>query len=321
MFTALLIDGGQSGCRCRYEPGGATSRGPGLARRGRDYGALRGLLRGNVDAVAAGLSGFAGEIEAVADALPAPRVVATNDAVTAHLGALGGEAGVVIVAGTGAIALAASDDGRWARADGHGTLLGDDGGGYWIGRAGLASALRARDGRGGSPALLELAEARFGGGERGVPRLGLAAREFAGAPPAVDEALDAGGGVAAPAARGPGVVRAVYDSADPVAVVASFARDVAAAARAGDAAACDIWAAAGRELARTAVAAARQVGSDGPFSFSGGLFAAGDLLLDPLRDALPAPLRAPCGDALDGAGRLLEPPALFAELIYEIGAP
>jgi N-acetylglucosamine kinase-like BadF-type ATPase len=304
-------------------------------------------------------------------------VVATNDAVTAHLGALAGEAGVVIVAGTGAIALAASDDGRWARADGYGTLLGDDGGGYWIGRAGLASALRAADGRGGSAALRELAEARFGTTptgsgdsprgvehtrEWGVPCLGLAPREFAGEPPVADAALLAAGadptgpGTAAPAGhavadgalRGaetspggagahreplrsktaaagassrPGVVRAVYDAADPVAVVASFARDVAAAARAGDAAACDIWAAAGRELARTAVAAARQVGVDGPFSFSGGLFAAGDLLLDPLREALPGPLRAPCGDALDGAGRLLEPPALFTELIYEIGAP
>ena len=32
---------------------------------------------------------------------------------------------------------------RWARADGWGTLLGDDGGGYWIGRRALAMALRA----------------------------------------------------------------------------------------------------------------------------------------------------------------------------------
>jgi N-acetylmuramic acid 6-phosphate etherase len=45
METTLLIDGGQSGCRARYEPGGETARGPGLARRGRDYGALRALLR------------------------------------------------------------------------------------------------------------------------------------------------------------------------------------------------------------------------------------------------------------------------------------
>ena len=69
-------------------------------------------------------------------------MVVTNDAVTAHLGALGGEPGAVIVAGTGAIALAAAPEG-WARADGWGTMLGDDGGGYWIGRRALALALRA----------------------------------------------------------------------------------------------------------------------------------------------------------------------------------
>src|SRR3954454_11632790 len=99
METTLLIDGGQSGCRARYHPGGATARVRGLPRRGRDYGALRSLLRPEIEVVAAGLTGFAGEIGAVADALPAPRVIATDDAVTSHLGALGGEPGVVIVAG------------------------------------------------------------------------------------------------------------------------------------------------------------------------------------------------------------------------------
>jgi N-acetylglucosamine kinase-like BadF-type ATPase len=302
METTLLIDGGQSGCRARYEPGGETARGPGLARRGRDYGALRALLRSDVGVVAAGLTGFAGEIAAVAAALPARRVVVTDDAVTAHLGALGGEPGVVIVAGTGAIALAGGGNGRWARAGGSGTLLGDDGGGYWIGRAGLASALRAADGRGGSTELLARAEARFG------PAL-PAAWGGAGRP---DEAVAA--------TCGPGTVSAVYDAADPVAVVASFARDVADAARAGDGAALAIWAEAGRELARSAVAAARQAGVDGPFSFAGGLFDAGELLLAPLREALPD-LRAPLGDALDGVGRLLERPPLFADLIHETGAP
>ncbi len=86
-------------------------------------------------------------------------MLVSDDAVTAHLGALGGEPGVVIVAGTGAIALAVDEVA--ARADGWGTRLGDDGGGYWIGRAGLAAALRAHDGRGGSRELLARAMARF----------------------------------------------------------------------------------------------------------------------------------------------------------------
>ena len=105
-----------------------------------------------------------------------------------------------------------------------------------------------------------------------------------------------------------------------MAVIASFARDVAAAARAGDPIAAGIWSEAARELAETARAAARSAGIDGPFSYAGGLFAAGELLLAPLRAALPG-LRPPLGSALDGAARLLERPPLFRDLIVEAGAP
>ena len=55
-------------------------------------------------------------------------------------------------------------------------------------------------------------------------------------------------------------------------------------------------------------------------SYSGGLFAAGELLLAPLRAELPA-LLAPLGSPLDGAARLLERPPLFKDLIFEAGAP
>jgi N-acetylglucosamine kinase-like BadF-type ATPase len=117
------------------------------------------------------------------------------------------------------------------------------------------------------------------------------------------------------------IVAHVYDSADPVATIASFARDVADAARAGDAVAVGILREAAGELAATALAAARNAGvADGPFSYAGGLFAAGDLLLDPLREALPD-LRPPRGDALDGAARLLDRPPLFSDLIHETGDP
>jgi N-acetylmuramic acid 6-phosphate etherase len=189
---------------------------------------LRSLALGEVDVVAAGLTGFTGEVGLVAAAVPAPLVLVTDDAVAAHLGALGGEPGVVVAAGTGAIALGVGESGASARADGWGTLLGDDGGGYWIGRRGLALALRSRDGRGGSAELLRRAEARLGSN----------------------------------------IVAAVYDAPDPVAAVASFARDVADAARGGDEAAVEIWTQAGRELARSAIAAGRSAGVDGPVSFA-----------------------------------------------------
>ena len=232
--------------------------------------------------VAAGLTGYDG-----AD-LGVPMVV-SNDAVTAHLGALGGEPGAVIVAGTGAIALAATPAG-WARADGWGSMLGDDGGGYWIGRRALAMALREHDGRGGR------ATARRRGGAAGLR-------------------------AAAEARFGPlaQIARAVYDSPDPVATVAAFTRDVADLARGGDEAAAAIFAAAGAELARTVTAAIDRTSPPvDVVSWSGGVFAAGELILAPLRAHLPAgvELRAPLGDGLDGAARLLERPTLFRDLIH-----
>ncbi len=128
-------------------------------------------------------------------------------------------------------------------------MLGDDGGGYWIGRRALAIALRAHDGRGGSAALRAAAEARFGplatiarrGARATAPR-----RRRRSAPRAAAEARFG------PLAQ---IARAVYDAPDPVATVAAFTRDVADLARAGDAAAAAILAAAGAELARTVTAA------------------------------------------------------------------
>ena len=138
-------------------------------------------------------------------------MVVSNDAVTAHLGALGGEPGAVIVAGTGAIALAATPAG-WARADGWGSMLGDDGGGYWIGRRALAMALREHDGRGGArgaaatPAAGDAARRARATAARGPWRRRELARLRA----------------AAEARFGPlaQIARAVYDAPDPVATVA-----------------------------------------------------------------------------------------------------
>ena len=83
----------------------------------------------------------------------------------AHAGALDGEPGVVLIAGTGVVALAIGADGALRTADGWGPWLGDEGGGAWIGAAGLRTALRAHDGRGRSTTLLDAARARFGAGD------------------------------------------------------------------------------------------------------------------------------------------------------------
>ena len=52
---------------------------------------------------------------------------------------------MAVIAGTGSIAIAHASDGSVIRAGGWGPLLGDDGGGHWIGRQALRQALREFD--------------------------------------------------------------------------------------------------------------------------------------------------------------------------------
>lgn len=89
-------------------------------------------------------------------------VAVAGDAEVAHLGAFLGGPGVAIVAGTGSVAIG-RDGSRTARAGGHGFVLGDEGGAYWLGREGVRAALRTRDGLGGSERLAQALEAASGG--------------------------------------------------------------------------------------------------------------------------------------------------------------
>jgi len=82
-------------------------------------------------------------------------VFITHDAETALVGATGRRYGVVLIAGTGAIAYGINARGESRRADGWGHLLGDEGSAYWIGREGLRAVVRAHDGRGPSTDLTE----------------------------------------------------------------------------------------------------------------------------------------------------------------------
>lgn len=205
---------------------------------------------------------------ALADALGVGRLALAGDAVTAYAGALGLRPGVVVAAGTGLIALGTAADGTgWRRADGWGHLLGDAGGGAWIGRAGLDAAMRAHDGRsGGSKALLAAAEERFG------PVAGL-----------------------------PGQL---YPRADRAAVMASFAPEVARHA-AEDAVAAGIMRQAAEHILEAAAAARPGPGAV-EVALTGGLFRIGEPLLVPLREQAPhllpdAALVPAAGDPLDGA--------------------
>jgi N-acetylglucosamine kinase-like BadF-type ATPase len=67
----------------------------------------------------------------------ARRVRVIADVEAAWHATLGDGAGILVLAGTGSIVLGRTARGRWARAGGLGPLLGDEGSGFWIGRAWL----------------------------------------------------------------------------------------------------------------------------------------------------------------------------------------
>jgi hypothetical protein len=305
LTRALLIDGGQSACRVAVARDGVigdVETLPGLRRVGRAYDSLRALVaRYEVDLVAAGLTGYTGED------LGLGRAIVTNDAVTAYLGALGDEPGAVIVAGTGAIALASGTD--WARADGWGTLLGDAGGGYWIARRALELALRAADGRDGSTELLELAHARYGPDiihalyDAPDPTATIAAftRDLTTATDAAPLWQQAGHELARTTAAA--LTRAT--GAPPPAVGTPTVGAPAPAVG-----------------APMAGAPAPPAGRVGPVvSWAGGLFGAGELLLGPFRAELGrlvpgVVVRPPLGDGLAGAARLAAGTDRFASLVH-----
>src|SRR5687767_3846468 len=79
-----------------------------------------------------------------------------NDALVALVAGAGEDPGVVIVAGTGSIAYGKDGSGHAARAGGWGYLLGDEGGGFWIGRSALSAVVRQFDGRGPATLLTDL---------------------------------------------------------------------------------------------------------------------------------------------------------------------
>jgi N-acetylglucosamine kinase-like BadF-type ATPase len=81
------------------------------------------------------------------------RVRAIGDGEAALESAFPGAPGIVVLSGTGSIAYARDRAGVVHRAGGLGWQLGDEGGGYAIGRAALAAVGRAADGRGPATGL------------------------------------------------------------------------------------------------------------------------------------------------------------------------
>jgi N-acetylglucosamine kinase-like BadF-type ATPase len=203
------------------------------------------------------------------------RVVVGDDTDAAQAGAFAGRPGIVVIAGTGSGAAGRDAAGRTVRVGGHGFLLGDEGGGYWIGREAVRAALRAADGTGPPTALTAVVERVFG--------------SLAGAEMKVHRH---------PAERGL-LSRLVPDVA---AVAVADAAD-AAVADAADAMAARILAEAAAHLAGLAAAVRARLG-DLPVAGVGGIFRCA-----PVRDAFRAATGA--ADPIEppelGALRLLDP--------------
>jgi glucosamine kinase len=156
----LGIDGGGSGTRVVLVEGGqvtALPDGPpmnalltrGLAEHLRHIIAAAGPTAAGVGLPGVRVAGQACHLgRALARQAGCP-VHVTGDADAARHAAFLGAPGVVVIAGTGSVALG-WDGERFARAGGHGFLLGDEGSAYWIGREAVRAALRFQDRSGGS---------------------------------------------------------------------------------------------------------------------------------------------------------------------------
>ncbi len=77
-----------------------------------------------------------------------------NDAYTALIGAHNNQPGIIVISGTGSIALGKDATGRTARAGGWGWLIGDEGSAMALGRDALIAATQAYDGTGPQTLLL-----------------------------------------------------------------------------------------------------------------------------------------------------------------------
>lgn len=167
------------------------------------------------------------------------RTVVVNDALVALVAGAGDQPGVVVVAGTGSIAYGRDADGRAARAGGWGYLLGDEGGGFWIGRAALSAVVRQFDQRGPATLLTDLVLTHM--------QLSTPAE----------------------------VIHAIYDRGLQRNAIAGLAAVVQRATEAGDAVAGEILERAGTELAAAAASVVTRLGMRGdvfPTILAGGIF-------------------------------------------------
>jgi len=149
--TTFLLEDDRGRELARFETGPSNwlSSGSGNARESLTQGIA--TLPSPPDVVCGGFAG-AGRPEGtefyrncLSALLPKARLIIETDAFITYIGAIGLKPGVLLIAGTGSIALARNSEGTMVRAGGWGPAFSDEGGGFWIGREALRTALRAND--------------------------------------------------------------------------------------------------------------------------------------------------------------------------------
>jgi len=141
-------------------PGGAEASAAVIADVARRAAAAADITL-PADAAMVGAAGAGREQEqhelaaALIAAQVARRVRVAGDSEISLAAAFGDGPGILLNAGTGSIAFARSPDAHLHRAGGYGWQLGDEGGGYWVGRRALAAAVRTTDDPDESSTLLE----------------------------------------------------------------------------------------------------------------------------------------------------------------------
>lgn len=182
------------------------------------------------------------------------RLVVVNDALIALRAGIGDAPGVVVVAGTGSIAYGCDRQGYAARAGGWGSILGDEGSGYWMGHLALRALMREADGRGQPSRLTPRLLAHFG------------------------------------VQRPEELLRTVYRRDFTPATVAALASDVQQARDEGDEVASAILERGARELAdaaRSVTTRLGMAGEDFAFVLAGGMFKAAPWLRERVAQLLP----------------------------------
>jgi len=182
------------------------------------------------------------------------RVLVVNDALVALEAGAPDRPGVVVIAGTGSIAYGRNDRNEAARAGGWGYVLGDEGSGYWIGRAALRAVLHEADRRGPATQLTARLLEHYGVG------------------------------------RPQDLIHQVYAATLRPAAIAALAQSVMAAFTDGDQVAIGILRAAADQLESSALSVVRRLdlaGVEFPFVLSGGIFRAVPWLEEELARRLP----------------------------------